>query len=159
MPRRIKFVAAIDDKNGLARGGKLPWNLPSDREFFRKAITDGVGLMGWNTFASNRKKPFPTSPRNVVVTDRREQYEGVEMIDDLQKFINETTEDICVIGGGDIFSQLLPQATHLYITRVSGDFMCDVFFPNFEDTFKLVSKSKTMNENETDFRYELWEPK
>ncbi len=158
MAKSIKFIAAIDEENGLSKGGLLPWDLPSDRKFFRDSIRSGVGLMGWNTFEANGKRPFPTNPRNVVITNRRESYENVEIIHDLQGFIDKTDEDIWVIGGGDVFAQLLPQATHLYITRVEGDFGCDVFFPEFENAFRLTESSPVQQENHTNFCYQLWEP-
>lgn len=158
MAKSIKFIAAIDGERGLAKNGRLPWDLPSDRKFFRDHIKSGVGLMGWNTFEDNGRRPFPTSPRNVVITHRREEYDGVEIIHNLQKFIDETDDDIWVIGGGDVFSQLLGQATHLYLTRVSGEYGCDVFFPEFEDAFTLVKSGPVQQENHTDYCYQLWRP-
>lgn len=159
MARSIKFIAAIDETYGLARKGKIPWDLPSDRKFFRDSISSGVGLMGWNTFVSNNKRPFPTSPRNVVITHHTESFDGVEIIHDLQAFLDRTDDDIWVIGGGDVFRQLLPRATHLVLTRVQGTYECDVFFPEFEDSFICTDPGEIRQENGTEYRVEVWEPK
>ena len=156
--RDIKFIAAIDDKLGLAKQGKLPWDVPSDRKFFRDSITSGPGLMGWNTFKSNNFKPFPTCPRNLVVTHRDEKAEGVEAVHDLYAFVEEFDQDLWIIGGGNVFRQLLPIATHLYLTRISGDYKCDVFFLQFEDRFTRTETSVPQHENGIDFVYELWQP-
>ncbi len=158
MSRQIKFIAAIDEKNGLAKNGVIPWDLPTDKQFFRDSISSGIGLMGWGTFVSNGKRPFPTSPRNVVITSRDVSFDGVEIIHNLDEFINNTDEDIWVIGGGNVFEQLLPKATQLYITRVSVDYGCDVFFPEFETGFELVSSSETNQENGIEFCFQIWEP-
>lgn len=158
MAKSIKFIAAIDEERGLAKNGRLPWDLPSDRKFFRDHIKSGVGLMGWNTFEANGRRPFPTSPRNVVITNRREEHDGVEIIHNLQKFIDETDDNIWVIGGGDVYSQLLCQATHLYLTHVSGKYQCDVFFPDYESDF---GRSEVLLENEENgipYRVEIWTP-
>lgn len=158
MAKTIKCIAAIDDKRGLSKDGDIPWNIAEDRQFFRDSISTGVGLMGWNTFESNGLKPFPTSPRNVVLTHNDGVYQGVELIHDLDSFLDRTDDDIWIIGGGELFEQVLHRATHLYLTRVSGDFGCDVFFPEFEDTFRLVEKSEQHTAGVTDYVYELWQP-
>ena len=158
MAKSLKFIAAIDEELGLARENKIPWDLPTDRQFFRDSIKSGIGLMGWNTFESNGKRPFKTSSRNVVITNRNEVFEGVEIIHDLRSFIDKTDEDIWVIGGGDVFRQLLPIATHLYLTRVSGTYDCDVFFPAFEDTFKRTKVLHENTENDIAYRIEIWQP-
>lgn len=156
MSQKICFIAAIDDELGLAKGGRLPWDIPSDRKFFRDSIATAPGLMGWKTFVDHGKKPFGTNPRNILITHRDVQYDGVEVIHDLRSFIKDFKEDLWVIGGGDVFAQLLPYATHLYLTRVQGDFNCDTFFPEFEDIFKLHEASEWHEENGHTFRYELW---
>lgn len=152
----IKFIAAVDDDLGIAKQGKLPWDIPSDRKFFRDSISSGPGLIGWKTFVANGKKPFPTCPQNIVVTHRNVELEGVEVVNNLRDFIQNFDQDLWIIGGGDVFSQLLPYATELYVTRVKGVFDCDVFFPEFEDIFKLKQASSWQTENGHEFRYELW---
>lgn len=155
----IGMVAAVDDKLGLAKDGRIPWDLPSDRQFFRDTIRTAPGLMGWNTFASNRHRPFPTCPRNFVLTNRDEKYDGVKMVNDLEGFLDEYGQKLWIIGGGSVFEQVLPRATHLYLTRVEGDFNCDVFFPEFEEKFELTSESPQQTENGINFRYQIWQPK
>lgn len=159
MARAVKFIAAIDEKRGLAKNHKLPWDLPTDRNFFRDSIASASGLMGWNTFADNNHKPYKTSPNTFVITHRDAEYDGVEIIHELDNFVEEFTKDLWVIGGGDVFSQLLDKATHLYLTRVEGDYDCDVFFPEFEDKFILEKQWPKQIENGIGYQIELWVPK
>lgn len=105
---------------------------------------------------SNNKKPFPTCPRNILVTHRDVSFDRVEVVHHLRDFIQNFDEDLWVIGGGDVFAQLLPYATELHITRVRGVYDCDVFFPEFEDIFKLSEASEWFEENGYTFRYETW---
>lgn len=160
----VKFIAAIDDKLGLAKSkagtaGFIPWDLPADKEFFRSMIAEGPVVTGWNTFRSNGKKPFGKGP-NTVITDKDiDSYPGVEIVHSVDEFFKNLEQDIWVVGGGQIFSQALPYATHLYLTRVKGDFGCDIFFPEFHDSFELIEEGPEQTENGIAFKFQLWKPK
>jgi dihydrofolate reductase len=81
----IKLIAAIDNKLGLARDGKLPWDLPSDRKYFRDHVENGPVVMGWNTFVSNGLKPYGHG-KNYVLTHKKKDAKGVELINNAQEF-------------------------------------------------------------------------
>ena len=154
--RKVNFIAALDDKDGIAIGGKIPWNLPSDQQYFQDYLKEGSVLMGWNTFQANGFKPFGQG-KNTVVTHTPGKYHGVEYTNDLQSYFQETKGDIWVAGGGEIFKQSLPYATHLYITRVNGDYGCDTFFPEFVDKFHRVDHNLSQTENGLEFTFQIWE--
>ncbi|MDB5182515.1 MAG: dihydrofolate reductase [Candidatus Saccharibacteria bacterium] len=155
----VKLIAAIDDKNGIAIGQKLPWKLPSDFKYFQDKIKEGPVVMGWNTFASNGFKPYGQG-ENIVITRRdTEAIPGVWIVHDAQQFFETYKKDVWVAGGGQIFKEALPYATHLYLTRVKGDFNSDIFFPEFEENFKLADKQPDQTENGILFHYEIWERK
>ncbi|MBA2279135.1 dihydrofolate reductase [Candidatus Saccharibacteria bacterium] len=154
----IKIIAAIDSKRGLAKAGKIPWNLPADRSYFRKHVEDGPVAMGWNTYVSNKYKPYGKG-KNIIFTRQREKPDDVAISKDAIRFFSKLKEDIWVAGGGQVYKAALPYATHLYLTRVEGNFQCDVFFPEFEDKFKLAHKEKLKTENNTKYQFEIWERK
>jgi dihydrofolate reductase len=152
----IKLIAAIDSKQGIAKDGKIPWDLPSDRKYFRDKIKDGPIVMGWNTFTSNKFKPYGDG-RNIVITHRKiEAAPGVWIVHDIKELFEKSKEDLWVIGGGQIFAEALPYATKLYITQVEGDFDCDVVFPDYKDSFKLHNQEPVLEENGTSFSYQIW---
>lgn len=157
----IKFIAAIDDKLGLAKSkpgtaGVIPWDLPTDRQYFRDKVAAGPVVMGWNTFRANAKKPYGTGV-NTVITDKPiDTYPGVQIVHNLKAFFEQNTDDIWVAGGGQIFAQALPYATHLYLTRVAGDWDCDIVFPEFEHRFKLAEEGPEQVENGITYRFQIW---
>lgn len=151
----IRCIAAIDDKYGLAKAGKIPWKLPSDIAYYNAKIRHTTVLMGWGTFVSMGQKPVPTS-RTIVVTHNVINNPNVETIDDIPAYIAALDTDLWVIGGGQIFAQTLEAADELYLTRVEGDFDCDVLFPPFEHLFRRVQVGKPQQENGITFRFEIW---
>lgn len=83
----IKLIAAIDDKNGIAIGQKLPWDLPSDRKYFQNHIKNGPVVMGWKTFASNNFKPYGDGANTVITGRDTEAVPGVWIVHDIQRFL------------------------------------------------------------------------
>lgn len=155
----VKLIAAIDDKNGIAIGQKLPWRLPSDFKYFQDKIKDGPVVMGWNTFASNKFRPYGHGENTVITRRDTEAIPGVWIVHDAQGFFEKNNKDIWVAGGGQIFKEAMPHATHLYLTRVKGNFNCDIFFPDFEKDFELTSIQPTQTENDITFHLEVWKRK
>ncbi len=153
----IRFIVAIDSKRGMSKNGVIPWDTPSDRQYFVDHVEEGPVAMGWNTFVTNKLKPYGHG-KNTVITRNHKKVDGVEVAPDAAEYFRDLEEDTWVAGGGQIFTEALPYATHLYITRIEGDFDCDVFFPEFEDDFVLTYSDKPKIENNVKFTYQIWEP-
>ena len=133
----MNAIAAMSLNRVIGRGGQLPWHLPEDFRWFKKTTSGGVVLMGRKTFDS-LGKPLPKRT-NVVVT-RGEAISGVETIADLADFNPEVyaPREVWVIGGAEIFRQLLPKCRELLLTVVQRDYDGDVLFPEFEPDFTYV---------------------
>jgi dihydrofolate reductase len=54
----------------------------------------------------------------------------------------ETAEEVCVIGGGEVYALALPMATHLHLTHVDTVVEgADAFFPQFDSKdWRVVSR-------------------
>src|SRR4051812_35426706 len=96
----------------IGRGGHLPWHLPEEFRWFKQSTTGHAILMGRNTFES-LGRPLPNRV-NVVVT-RGPEIPGVETIRDLNYFDPQmyAPRQVWVIGGEDIYRQLLPRCEEL----------------------------------------------
>jgi dihydrofolate reductase / thymidylate synthase len=73
------IIVAIDVKHGIAKDGRIPWNSPLDRQFFRYMTTHthapenrNVVIMGRKTFESMGSKPLPN--RMNVILSRNPEY-------------------------------------------------------------------------------------
>ena len=60
-------------------------------------------------------------------------FNSLELIDP-----NEFPQDVFVCGGAQIYEQLLPRCSDLFLTRVKRSCEGDASFPVFEDIFKLA---------------------
>jgi dihydrofolate reductase len=120
----IVLVVAAADNDVIGREGKLPWHLRSDLQHFR-ALTMGKPLvMGRKTYLSIGR-PLPGRTNIVVSRDPGFAAPGLLVTATLQAALTAARgdalrrgSDIMVIGGAEIFAQLLPAAARLELTRV-----------------------------------------
>lgn len=129
----FSIIAAVGKNLELGVRGGLIFHIPEDMKFFRETTTGHPVVMGRKTFFSiGRALPGRT---NIVVTRGGSDLpEGIEVVNDVEKFIEEfrdSDEEIFVIGGGEIYRKFLPFANKLYLTEVEAEAEADTFFPEF----------------------------
>ncbi len=154
----ISFIVAMDNNHVIGANNQMPWHLPRDLKFFKEKTTGNTIVMGRKTFQSlGRVLP---NRHHIVVTNNKEVElpEEVEIIYHLEEIVTMSQEmgekELFVIGGGTIFTQLLPYAERLYITLIDETFEGDVYFPTFDTTeWKLVSKEKGIKDDKNQYDY------
>jgi dihydrofolate reductase len=137
MRPRIAFVVAVSRNGVIGREGKLPWRLSSDLRFF-KTITMGKPLiMGRKTWESLPKRPLPGRDNIVITRQRGYRASGATVVADAEAALSKAqmfaarskSDEIAVIGGGEIFTLLLPKADRIYLTEVDLEVEGDTKFP------------------------------
>jgi dihydrofolate reductase len=123
----IAFVVAMAENGAIGRDGRLPWRLPTDLKRFRKLTLGKPVIMGRKTYQSIGK---PLDGRdNIVITRRRDfQAPGIHVVPGVAEALElarlQAAErgvgEIMVIGGAEIFREMLPQAGRIYMTLVHG---------------------------------------
>ena len=133
----MKAIAAMSLNRVIGCDGQIPWHLPEDFKWFKQCTSGQVVLMGRKTFTS-LGKPLPN--RTNVVVSRGAEIPGVEMVRDLAAFDPApfAPREVWVIGGAEIYAQLLPRCTDLYLSVVGREVEGDAFFPPFEEAFEKV---------------------
>lgn len=138
----------------IGAGGKIPWHLPEDFKWFKQATMGQILVMGRRTYESIGR---PLPGRETCVLSRTGfRVPGIRSFPDvasLEGALAEDPRDVYVAGGSEIYSQLLPRCSDLYLTRVRRRVAGDAFFPPFEDSFVLVG---TVLEND-DFAVEHYQ--
>lgn len=126
----ITMIWAEDDRHGIGRQQSIPWHIPDDMAFFRQTTLDHSVIMGRKTFESIGR-PLPRRP-NLVLTHHPEhlpsEVRGFSSYEELLASLTKTEKHF-VIGGSAVYHKLMPVADELLITKVTGDFQCDVFAP------------------------------
>ncbi len=132
----LVLVAALDCRNGIGRGNALPWHLPDDLKRF-KALTLGKPVLMGRKTAESLGRALPKR-RNLVLTRSGQlPFDGMQAVASLEEAIafveNDVADELCVIGGGEVYALALPRAMRLHLTHVDtvvDD--ADAFFPVFD---------------------------
>jgi dihydrofolate reductase len=143
-------IAAMTPSRVIGRGSKIPWRIPGEQSWFKEATFGHPILMGSRTFESIGR---PLPGRQNLVVSRTRSWPEVETIRDLSKFDpNQYLPEVFVIGGAEIYAQLLDRCRELLITRVKSEYEGDVYFPEFESKFRLIEQIRET----TDYVIERW---
>jgi len=142
----INIIAAIQKKDrGLGFHNDLLYQLPEDMQRFRDMTRNHVVIMGRKTWESIPEKFRPLPHRENIIITRQNTYKapGAIVIQSLDEAVayaktHFPDKEIFIIGGGEIYAQALPMTDKLYLTLVDGNTPADVFFPAYENTFKII---------------------
>jgi dihydrofolate reductase len=154
----VAVVAAVARNGVVGRRGALPWHLPEDMAHFR-AVTIGHPVVMGRTTWESLPEPFRPLPgrRNIVVTRQPDWHaEGATRAGSVAAAleIGAGDERVSVIGGADLYEQVLPLADELLLTELDVDVEGDRFFPAFDrDAFREVSREKHVSASGVPFAF------
>ncbi len=131
----ITLIAAIGKNNELGKNNQLIWHIPEDLKFFKENTINKPIVMGMNTLKSLPKLlPYR---KHIVLThqevDLCHQIIVIHNIEELLTYIEKLNQEVMVIGGSQVYRQLIPYANKMLLTRIEqSDQDADVFFPMFD---------------------------
>ncbi len=136
MSPRIELVVAMDRARAIGRGNALPWSLPDDLRHF-KALTLGKPLLMGRKTAESLGRALPGRLNLVLTRSGRVPFEGMRAVASIEAALGIAgeagAEALMVIGGGELYAQLLPSAQRLHLTEVETEVEgADTWFPDFD---------------------------
>ncbi len=147
MPKpRISLIAALSENRVIGKAGAIPWHLKDDFRRFKERTTGHAIIMGRKTHESIGR-PLPGRTNIVITRDSSREIPGCIVVgslnDALARAREVESEEIFVIGGGQIYAEVLPLADRLYLTLVHAIMDGDAFFPEYAEIFgKTVEKEE-----------------
>lgn len=129
-------IVAMARNRVIGREGKMPWHLPEDLRWFKEKTLGGALLMGRKTYESIGR---PLPGRVTYVISRTATFPGTRTIRDLATYDFEKIErPIFVVGGGEIYRELLPRCAEVLVTQLHREETGDAWMPEFEEEFPVV---------------------
>lgn len=125
----FSLIVATTKNNVIGKDNQMPWHLPADLAWFRQNTIGKPVIMGRKTYESIGR-PLPKRI-NIVLSRQPFEQEGVIWKNSLESAVDfvKESEEILLIGGGELFKQYLPQADKLYLTQIQAEIEGDTFFP------------------------------
>lgn len=136
---RLALVVAVAENGVIGREGALPWRLPDDLKWFKRVTLGKPIIMGRKTFDSIGR-PLPGRDNIVITRDPAWSVDGAATARSVaaavalaERSASRTgAEEICVIGGAEIYRQTLARADRIYLTRVRASLDGDARFPEIK---------------------------
>ena len=126
----------MDADRAIGLNNGIPWRLKEDMQLFKRITMGHPILMGRKTWES-LGRPLP-GRQNIVLT-RNADYaaDGAVVITDIAQLEQIELQDpeIMVIGGAQLYAQMLPKMQRLHVSEVAGSHAADTWFPEFAQYF------------------------
>jgi dihydrofolate reductase len=129
MPK-LTIIVAVADNRVIGSGNQLPWRLPDDLKRFKALSLGKPIILGRKTYDSIGR-PLP-GRLNIVVSRRGDLHiPGCTIVSSVTEAIAAAgnVDEIVIVGGADIYRQLLPRVQTIHLTRVHANVPGDVYFP------------------------------
>ena len=158
----MNLILAADENWGIGYQGELLVHLPGDMKYFRRTTLHKTVIMGRKTFESLPGGALKHR-ENIILSRREYQAEGTKVVHTMEELWQvlqgKTSEEIFVIGGGEIYNLLLPYAQKVYLTKIQAKFPADTYFQDLEQRpeWRLMQQSEEMMENGIGYTFCIYE--
>jgi len=129
----ITLIAAIGKNRELGKNNDLIWRIPEDLKFFRENTVGKPIVMGLNTLNSLPK--LLPNRKHIVLShldvDLDSEIVVVRSLEELLKYIETLNEEVMIIGGAMVYTQMIKYADKMILTEVDSESDADVYFPEF----------------------------
>ena len=156
----ISAIVAVDENNGIGFNGELLEKIPEDMEHFKELTTDNIVVMGRKTWDSLPIKPLPNR-FNIIISRQEKQYESnsftwiITLEKCIQTMLNDDIDEYFIIGGGQIYKELLPFCDRVYVTKIfKSHNNVDTYFPTLEQKeWEITHQSEILTFNDLQYQF------
>lgn len=167
----MKMIVAVDREWGIGNKGDLLARVRADLMNFRNHTAAKTVVYGSNTLATfPGGKPLKNRENIILHPSMDFKVEGATVahsLDELFSILKErqNTEDVYVIGGASVYTQLLPYCDTAIVTKFDKSYEKDVFIPNLDESEawqcseigeKQISNAETDTEGGLEFYFTLY---
>ena len=157
---KVGLIWAQSRNGVIGKDGVMPWHLPEDLAHFKRTTLSHPVIMGRRTWDSvpPRFRPLPER-RNIVVTRQGDWHQiGAKTALSLREALQfcESSGNVWVIGGAQIYAQALPLADSLVVTEIDADFDGDAFAPAIGPEWHEVAREEIIAANGQPLAFVTW---
>jgi len=157
----ISMIAAMDENRLIGADNALPWHLPADFRHFKQVTMAKPIIMGRKTFESIGR-PLP-GRKNIVLTRGEFSHEGVVTVSTIDEALREASQDtdaeeVMIIGGANLYQQMIGKADKLYLTHVKTACDGDAWFPEVDmREWEVVSQQSVLADENNNYDFDIVE--
>lgn len=150
---KINIMVACSLNRVIGRGGRLPWSIREDWEYFLETTKGGVVILGrvcWEELCAMQEV---RTDRQYIVISRTKSFNGanISTADSLETALahgKQMRMPIWICGGQRIYEEAMALADYLYLTLVDAEVEGDTYFPDWREHFaEVVSQRESQDAN------------
>lgn len=129
----LSLIVAMADNRVIGRDGGMPWRLPADLRYFKRITLGKPIVMGRRTHQAIGR-PLPGRHNIVISSDPDYRAAGCTVVSSPQAALTAAGDapEVMLIGGGQLYRQMLPRAARIYLTEVHARPEGDLRFPELD---------------------------
>jgi len=133
MQKYLTLIAAMGTNRAIGLDGRMPWHLPGELQHFKRTTMGKSLVMGRKTWQAIGR-PLPGRQNIVVSTNAEFAAAGADVCGSLDAAIETArSEEIMVIGGGQLYALALPCARRMILTLIEVAPEADTWFPQWTE--------------------------
>lgn len=146
-------IAALSENDVIANEDGIPWDIPKDSQFYKSTVEGEITISGRKTYESGGESV--RGDKQVVLTRQKdwqpscEDAYKVNSVKDgfkLAKSLADTTQDIYIIGGENVYREFLDKCDKMILSHVFGEYDGTVYYPDYKETNWEEIKSEKYTE-------------
>lgn len=142
----IAMIAAMAANRVIGRDGKIPWDLPEDRKYFRELTMGHVLVMGRRTWEEIGGS-LPGRTTCLVSAAKKEQKDGILTARSVKEAVNLAQKtcpqkNIFLCGGTGIYREGMGLAERIYLTVLDCEIEGDTYFPEIGKEYRLLEERR-----------------
>lgn len=144
------IISAVSLNSVIGRNNKIPWENKEELKHFKETTFNQAVLMGKRTYDSICN-PLPNRinlvvSRDIKVNDKQRNLFYFTSISKALKYAkNLEVEKIFIIGGSEIYLQMINEVDELLISRMPFEIEGDKYFPEINKNIWKLKKEKKFN--------------
>lgn len=158
----LSVIVAMAHHRVIGQNNQMPWHLPADLAWFKKNTLHKPVIMGRKTFESIGR-PLPNR-HNIIVSrqavsdlNANPNISWVQSIEAALSLVQaQHVEEAFVIGGGNIYQQVLPLINRLYLTHIDADLEGDTYFPDYlPEQWQVIYQQDHQSDEQNSYPYQF----
>nr|WP_253248134.1 type 3 dihydrofolate reductase [Gilliamella apicola] len=158
----LSVIVAMAHNRVIGLNNQMPWHLPADLAWFKKNTLNKPVIMGRKTFESIGR-PLPNR-HNIVISRQIEpsdnKISNVSWVKSIDEAISlaqaQQPDEVFIIGGGNIYQQVLPLIDRLYLTHIDAELQGDTYFPDYlPEQWQVIYQQDHQTDEKNSYPYQF----
>ena len=159
----MNIIVSADKNWGIGSNNQLLVRIPDDMRRFRELTIGKVIVMGRKTRESLPNGILDGRVNMILTHDKHYKVKGAITLNSLEELNRQLqqypADDIFLIGGEQMYRQLLDKCSRAYVTKIDFAYSADAYFPNLarQPEWRLTEESEEQTYFDLIYHFQIYQ--